>query len=481
MAANTPLFPSDRPITSADTVYQWLPGGGPDRVMPPGSKQSTGWLAEEQPPAQWFNGLQGATAGWVTFFDTMIPEFNYSVTRSMALGYSAFADSPGNNFTDTVAFGYEAGSNIVTTNVFSSTFIGNYAGREATGPWMVGVGYEAGKGAHTGSTSLGYRAGSATVLSEGAVYVGQTAGLSSSIVRGVAIGYDAANSYADGEGSVSIGYDAGKGGSSTNSVNIGQRAGSLSIGIDRVNIGQDAGYNTVGTGHPTGVNIGSFAGSAGQGFGSVHIGSSAGLGSDSAGFNVAVGLNAAKDCLATQASLLGAFSGINMEGQGHTGIGYEACAVASEAANPLIIKGAITAIGHQAFQQASNPTYAVNGGSIFLGTSVGKNFAPPSEMQASWAATFAPSHSVLSIGLNDNMAQGYLTGYYDPSNPHLSLLGTKSLFKIAVTTAGERSSFTTQYGGGTPFTEAIGALTLDSGGTELYVFTSTGFKSVTIS
>jgi len=54
------IYPNNRPASSADSVFNWMPGASGSKIMPSAGKQTTGWGVGERPPAQYFNGLFGA-------------------------------------------------------------------------------------------------------------------------------------------------------------------------------------------------------------------------------------------------------------------------------------------------------------------------------------------------------------------------------------------------------------------------------------
>jgi len=264
MSYQTPLFPVNRPLTTVDSVYQWVPGVSVNKIMPPGSKQTSGWAVDERPPAQWFNGLWGADAQWITFLDTMIGDFNFDAEEKMGIGFESFKGASG-TLANSVGLGQSAAGN---TNGFSITAIGHSAALGAGGDNIIALGYQAGINCDSDTIAIG-NAASRNSVGVQSTMVGFEAGAdSSAITNAVCIGYQAGEQ-STGEAEVCIGSFAGQLGNLDFSVGIGKFAGAGMTGTDTVMIGQDSGRDSNST---NSVYIGSFSGKNSVGNGIVAIG-----------------------------------------------------------------------------------------------------------------------------------------------------------------------------------------------------------------
>ncbi len=244
MSTTLPIYPNSRPTTSSDSVFTWVPGLSVNKVMPSASKQSSGWAVSEKPPAQWFNGLFGATAEWLTFLDTFTTEFSYGSTDKIGIGYKSLYNALG-SMNNVLAIGNEAGED---SNVHNTTLIGHEAGKGATGGDITAVGYAAGKGAAGDSTFVGSRAGNG-----------------STCTNSVAIGDSAANGN-DSNYSIYVGFQSGQYGEGVRNVCMGTNAGFSAESSYCVFIGDQTGSNAgdsnpientilIGTNHSTSKSV----------------------------------------------------------------------------------------------------------------------------------------------------------------------------------------------------------------------------------
>jgi len=400
MSYNTPLFPSNRPPSNTDRVFQWHPIIDGDRIMPSGSKQSTGWLEDERPAYQYHNAMFGALADWLTMFDTMIPDFDWDSRRVVTIGHESMQGAA--VVTDIVAIGQGAG---VNSSSSESVFLGSGAGNAAVGDKCVAIGYLAGRVTLHRTVSIGFQSG-----------------INSTSVALISIGYNAGNGNLLSDDAVCIGTNAGDAmDTGADAIAVGRSSGKASNSVLRaIMIGFEAGNNMgdVATPSTENIAIGYRAGKGSDGLHAILIGTEAGENNTDAEDNVIIGYQAGKDGTGRKNVIIGSLAGIDLDGLAGEGnmviIGYKAGPPATEVPYQSVMIGSEVmngatgdfdqqiAIGYQAGKD-SVQTGALTQ-SILIGVQAGEGSVPSNNVVIGWLSG-KTSTGVSSVMLGNSAGQ----------------------------------------------------------------------------